>query len=73
MKFPEFSRVFQSHTYTFPQVITTKLKVPPCLELDKYVLNYVTDDTSQQNLPSQQFFYTNIRLYQNYFIHYNFP
>jgi len=24
-KFPEFSRLFQSHNYTFPEVITTKM------------------------------------------------
>jgi len=48
-KFPDFSTPFFSHNYTFPEVITTKLKVSPHLSCDKIVSNYITDDISQQN------------------------
>jgi len=46
---PSFPGFFQSHNYTFPQVIATKSKVSPRLGLDKIVSNYVTDYISQQN------------------------
>jgi len=48
-KYSEFSRFFQSHDYTFPEVIATKLKVSPHLGLDKIVSIYIADVTSQEN------------------------
>jgi len=46
---PSFPGSFQSHNYTFAEVVATKLKVMPRLGLDKIVSNCITDDSSQQN------------------------
>jgi len=58
-----FLGFFQRHKYTSPEVIATKLEVSRRLRLDKVVSNYITDDISQRNLPSQQLFYANILSY----------
>jgi len=54
----EFSRLFQSHNYTVPEVVTTKLKVSP--RLDKTISNYITDDISQQNFTQSIVCFTQI-------------